>query len=448
MRRIGVLCLVSLLVACVCAACVCAPVAGAVGEALVYANNPYDAFNTLAGSLADRTVTSGADKQVAEWLQTKLVNMEYDAEVVSFAVEYDASDSLYETDVKQGTAYNVVAYKRSAQADAPLLVIGAPYDNERTLKVGGGSLGYDEALYSASSTATLLAVAAQLYGHALGFDVAFVFWGASYLVYKGTQAFLDSNTQPLLGYIDLSFVAGGDDLNIYYDETTRTYGQYVDAWLARFSDFAAVQHKPFDPGYATAEVAGYPYGHAGLGANALFLQAGVPSIHLFGYNWAKHCETTRGNDVNLTQNDNLNYVTNLYGEQALAQRMQLTADLVARLVLTDQNFAAALADSRADTTAMGLVSDAARYAFTYTMVGLVVLAVVVAGILLLRRSKAAGTPDFAVNSTFINGQSPADGNTDDVFGTDDAPIAGDSNDVGGEASPPDKDDFDDIFGEH
>ena len=451
MKRACLFGIVALLTVCVCLLGVVSPVAMAADTAMSYASNPYAAFNLLAGSMVDRTVTGGGDKQVADWLKNQLTEMGYSTEVVSFEVQYNASGSMYETDTVTGTAYNVIATTASSDADAPLLVIGAPYDNERNLKVGGEPLGYEEALYSASSAATLLSIAARLYGHTTSYRVAFAFWGASYFGYKGVEVFLQENTAPLLGYIDLSFVAGGDDLNIYYDEIERTHGNYVDAWLLRYAamqeEAIAVQHKPFDPGYTSPDVAGYPYGHVGLGANALFIQAGVPSIHLFGYNWAKHRETTRGADVNLTQNDSMSYVVSLYGDTALAARMKTAADMVTKLVLTDQDFAQSLSQAKQDGSVLGLASETAQKAFTYSLAGIVVLAVALAGVLLMRRSQKAGVPDFAVNSDFINGQQPDGdgGNTDDVFGTE--PIAGDSNDVGGDSTP-DKDDFDDIFGEH
>lgn len=446
MKKLSVLFLMATVLCLVVVYAVC-PVAQAATSAASFADDPYAAMEQLC-NFDNRTVGKNGATFAAEWLAAQLQELGYVANgnmVQSFKFTVNTSGSLYETEKTEIEACNVVAYKRSGNDNASLLVIGAGFDDEKTLQYGGTTLGLNEAINNASSAATLLSIAAQIADYNdLTFDIAIAFWGATYFEYQGAQAFLKDNQQTLLGYIDLSFVAGGDNLNIYYDETTRTHGNYIDTFLSRYG-FDGIEHKPFDPGYDSGSVADYPYGHIGLGANTLFMLQGVPSVHLFGYDWADHRESTRFADVAYTESDTLKNATDTYGKEFLSHRMLLVKNIVSQLVRQadlEQQFTAA----KKDATAIPLITSVARNAFSYSVVAVVVVAIVIAGILLTRRSKKAGKPDFSVNSEFVNGQQPeTDTKEEDVFAGESDTIIGEHSDVDTKS---DKDDFDDIFGEH
>lgn len=460
-RRAFSLLIVITLLSVVCVTSVFAPVAAAEGVTSSFAGVAYTEFESFASQFADRTVGTEFELAAANWLAQRLSAMGLVGKdggqaanmIVPFDFTYQQADGYYSTVEVKHSSSNVVAYLRSTAANAPLLVLAAPYSNELTYTIEGSAVGVEDAAYAASSVGCLLAVAARLTSStrmALPYDVAFAFMGAEYFNMAGTSSFLQTNVQPLLGAVYLSQVGVGDDLNVYYDEVKRTHAAYVDDIIGRYG--MAIQGRPFDPGYSVQVYGGdLPYAHVGIaGGNYLFMQAGVPSVHLFGYHWqgAASCESTTHADIVYTTDDTYAKFVQLYGREAISNRLDLCADLVSIVAMNGADTQAAFAKAQTDAGYQGLVSDAAYYALRWSVVGLAVVLAVVVAVLLVRRSRAAGTPDFSVNSEFINGRQEA---RDDVFG-ESAPIEGESGSVDEGAdneenkgnTPPDTND---IFGE-
>ena len=434
---------------------VCAPRSYAAADTTTDA---YALFATFAEDYSNRTVGTEYESAAAAWIARKLADMGYVAAdgtgVVAsmcrqFTFEYTETDDMYRSTTAKSSSYNVVAYKRSTVADAPLLVVAAPYGNEFSTMESGETLGFQDAAYSASSVAVLLSIAARLIVADLSFDVAFCAFGAEYYTFAGTAHFIEENTQSLLGAIYLSQIGVGDHLNVYYDEVSRTHQQFVDAFLSRF-DYE-VEHRPFNPGYSMQVYGGdLPYSHVGLvGGNSLFMAEDVPCMHLFGYNWAsgtKGSESATHGDIVFTQDDTFHHFVELYGEEAISARLNTTAELVSRLILQDKDYAAALTAAKGDTTYHALYTDTAREAFRWTLLGVAVAAAVIVAVMLLLRAKRAGVPDFSVNSDFLNGEPPAAG-TDTIF-DEFGSVEGNPSDVDTtddhSGDPPDSND---IFGE-
>lgn len=445
-----------------------APTASADADAYKYVD-AYKAFEDFA-VMSNRTVGTEYELAAANWLAQQLTALGYvNAEgsslsgdmCVPFTFSYKQSVNYFQSKEVTEHSYNVVAYKRCGRANAPLLVIAAPYSNELTYAYDGSAAKLEDAAYSASSAGVLLSVAAKLYAAKdLSYDVAFAFMGAEYFYSAGTKAFLRTNTQPLIGAIYLSQVGVGDHLNAYYDEVSTPHGDFVDGEAAKWSDYD-IQGKPFDPGY-TAQIYGgdLPYAHVGLsGGNYIFMQENVPAVHLFGYNWAGGAagsESATHGDIVFTEDDTFDNLVKLYGRDAIAKRLNDAADFVKILVLRDADFAAALSASANRPSYHPLVSDGMYYGLKWGLVGLVILVTVALALMLIRKSKEAGTPDFSVNSEFVNGQAADASSADDVFGEYGAPVEGDSADVDtGEGDDGDSDsnntgnppDTNDIFGE-
>ena len=440
------------------------PTASAEGIGAVSAyQDAYAAFTDFASLFSDRTVGTDYELAAANWLAQQLTSWGYTNAAGStdpkdmclpFSFTYTTTVNYYQSQDVTEHSYNVVAYKRCGVEGAPLLVIAAPYSNEKSYVLDDETLKCEDASYAASSVGTLLSIAVKLYSAHLSYDVAFAFMGAEYFYSAGTKQFLSSNTQPLLGAIYLSQVGLGDHLNVYYDEVTTSHGTYIDSVIAKWR--FDVDGKPFNPGYYSQVYGGdLPYAHVGLsGGNYLFMQKDVPSVHLFGYNWEggyTASESAVHGDIAFTSDDNLDNFLRLYGEEAVRARLNTASDLVKVLVLSDGDFAAALRDTGAQPSYHGLVSNAAYYALKYGMVGLALVVLTLVAVLLMRRSKGAATPDFSVNSTATD-STP----TDDVFGEYGGSFTGNSADVdtSDASSQSDSDnntgnppDTNDIFGE-
>jgi hypothetical protein len=426
----------------------------------------YRCFETYATQFADRTVGTDAERSAALWLATRLYSMGYatvdnaspdnvEAYCRSFTVTYADGEYLsYEE--KKLTSYDVVGYKRCGVEGAPLLVLAAPYSNEKSLSYGGKTLGYEDAAYSATSVGVLLSVAERLCAsEGLTYDVAIAFMGAEYFSFAGTDEFIKYNEQSLIGAIYLSQVGVGDHLNAYYDEVDTPHGDYIDAVIARFG--YDVHGKPFDPGYSASVYGGdLPYSHVGtMGGNCYFMAEGVPSVHLFGYNWvggADNAESAANGRLISTENDTLAEYLNRYSADVADARLTLASDLIVTLVNGNKDFAAALTASADKVTYHALLTDAAIWGFR---IAIVVAALAVAAILFFvfkRKTDAAGTPDYSVNSSTFDAQDAP--HADNIFGEYDV-VHGDNADVDQGTSSSDGDDnnggnppdTNDIFGE-
>ena len=470
MRRVFV-CIIVALLLCTVLATYCVPTAAAEQGAVSPYADAYTAFTYYANNYSNRTVGTGYELAAAKWLADRLTEWGYTdvggstdpADMcVPFTFTYDNSVGYYDKETVTEHSYNVVAYRRCGKADAPLLVIAAPMSNEKEYNLDGEALGYEDAAYSATSVGVLLSVAARLYAvKDLSFDVAFAFFGAEYFYLAGTKEFLKTNTQPLLGAVYLSQVGVGDHLNVYYDEVDTAHGDYMDSLIAKWQfDIAG---KPFDPGYYAQVYGGdLPYAHVGIsGGNYAFMQEDVPSVHFFGYNWAggvSSSESATKDDIVFTKDDNVQHFLALYGEDNVKARLGLAAEFVRVMVLSDGDLAAAMRESKAQPSYHGLISQATYQGLRWSLVGAAVVLAVVIACLLMRKSKAAGVPDFSVNSEFVNGRPTEARPADDVFGEYGSPLEGNAADVdreGAESGPSDTNDdntgnspdTNDIFGE-
>jgi len=414
------------------------PVASADAGAISVYQDAYLAFEHFATQFPDRTVGTDYELAAANWLAQQLTSWGYTNKAGStdakdmylpFSFTYQVTENYYQSKSVTEHSYNVVAYKRCGVEGAPLLVIAAPYSNEKSYVLDGETLQCEDAAYAASSVGALLSIAVKLHSAELSFDVAFAFLGAEYFYAAGTKEFLSSNTQSLLGAIYLSEVGLGDNLNVYYDEVDTAHGAYIDRVFAKWGyDIAG---KPFDPGYYAQVYGGdLPYAHVGIsGGNYFFMQQDVPTVHLFGYNWEggnASSESAKHGDIAFTADDNLDNFLRLYTEDAVRERLNLAADAVKVLVLSDGDLAAALKESKAQPSYHGLVSNAAYYGLKYGLAGLALVVLALIAVLLMRRSKGAATPDFAVNSDQMDAEARP---REDVFGEYGATIEGDSGDV-------------------
>lgn len=154
------------------------------------------------------------------------------------------------------------------------VVIGANYDNNFDGE-------YDGAISTGGPVAVLLALAQNLVGKELPFDIDIVFFGAGF--FKGTPYHMGSRkyTQNLLGdimlMINLSRL-GGDTTYIYSDEVKNKLEDY-------FVGLGGLKRLPKSLPHLVG-VDGpknYPYTHYGMiGNHSKFMQEGIPAVNLFG----------------------------------------------------------------------------------------------------------------------------------------------------------------------
>lgn len=427
----------------------------------------YDIYKNYCSQFKDRTPGSDGERQSAFYIMNQLYTLGYTAvDGTSSGVKEDTNPYLqnftfgYESDYlnEQGeyevinvSSTNVIAYKRSDVDNAKLLIIGCGYDNAYSLYDSYNTyepIQSEGAYEYSSAVATVLGIAKKLKKASLNFDVAFAFFGSDSLSHEGVSQFFKDNTQEIIGYINLTSIAAGDYLYAYCDDVSTSHGELVNEIITKFN--YDIKVAPFDKKITTNDSldSDRPYWHAGLDSiNSLFMERGIASISLFGYNWDSNCESKSHANIKGTGNDTFEFLDKYYGEDKITSRLNDARDLVVNTVLKNGELVTALESY--DTSYASMYGDAAYYGVSIGCIVIVIVLYIVGYSFANKKTTSAGTPDFSTNSTFLNGEGVD--NTDDVFGFDD-PVEGDRKDIDtdefsfGDSNKDDSDD-DDIFGE-
>lgn len=416
----------------------------------------YDTFATFSKEYRQRFAGSVGESNAAQYIANKLLSYGYvslDGDnsnasnlLQTFNGEMVIQNSqTFEYETQKFTSANVVAYKRCGNEKSKLLVLGCSYGNN----YGAGDIKNEGAYESSSAVATLLSIASKLKTTNLDFDLAFVFFGAEYANFSGSGSFLTTNKQPILGYIDIDAIGGGDDLYIFYDDVKTPHGQLIDGLISKFG--YDIKGAPFNKGlYApSTEVMDRPYFHKGLySANYLFMEKGIPCVHLFGYNWAEFGggESSVNPDIIGTENDNFEYMYARYGDEFIAKRLNLASEFVCTTVLKNTELATAF--EKYDNSYTSLYSNGVYWGIHFALILLAVILFVVGFVFASKKTQKVGSPDFATNSTFLNGNGADTGvqKSDDVFDFGNEPIISDNKDIDTQENSSGNSD-DDIFGE-
>ncbi|MBO4534961.1 MAG: hypothetical protein J5755_03375, partial [Clostridia bacterium] len=163
--------------------------------------DPYEGMAYFSNNYADRTECTDQEANAAQVLANALAQMGYvglDGNMIQeFTFRQEEADEsnllslLGGSKTVEYTSRNVVAIRRSTQANAPLLVLASNYGNVRSLEYGGTSMGGECVYETSSSVGLLMSLAHRLSasGVNLPYDLAFLFIGADYYGYYGADAF-------------------------------------------------------------------------------------------------------------------------------------------------------------------------------------------------------------------------------------------------------------------
>lgn len=432
----------------------------------------YDSYKVYCENYKDRTQGTQNELLAGYYLMRQLSKLGYTAVdgttsqinstenpyVQSFTDKIEDIDkTTNKSSYKNLSSANIVGYKRSAKQSAKLLVIGCAYGNLYAMLDANEKPIENEAAYeNSSAVATLLGIAKDLSTvNNLDFDVAIAFFGADAYSCLGAQNFVKNNKQEILGYINLSAVAGGDNLYAFYDDVPTAHGKLIDGIIDKFGyGFTKV---PYDKKVLDVSADGdeRPYFHIGLNsANYVFLEAGIPSVNIFGYNWSVGSESEKYANVIGTKNDSYQYMEEKYGKEKINDRLLTAKNLVVNTVIRNGELAESLEEY--DNSYTKLYSNATYYAVLFSCIGVVIVLFVVGAVLTNKRTLAAGNPDFSTNSKFLNGENDENANSEDIFGMHDGEqtnveIIGDKKDIDtteeNKSSSDNVSDDDDIFGE-
>ena len=225
-------------------------------------------LNEFVENSANRTAGSEGEKESANFIQTKLEELNIQPLYESYQQTFDYNNS---------TSQNVLGLIDNAAEK--YVVIGAHYDNVHRL---GESEGVND---NASGVITSLNLASYFSNSALNFNIIFAYFGAEEVGLVGSQYFLNNLDENILDniilYINLDSIGAGDYLYYYTYDAPTSYGNFIDNFASDYSITKLGSKRLF----SNRTTQGINYNHIGLNSdNANFIRRGINSLTFFAGN--------------------------------------------------------------------------------------------------------------------------------------------------------------------
>ncbi len=310
----------------------------------------------------DRTVATENEEKAGDYILSILEEMGYtvskDNGLTSFKQRFDYVDGI---NGNANIGYNIVARKDVSKA-TDFVIIACHYDNLTSYelydeKIGGSGAG------EATGVAVMLKLAYDLRYQQLPFNVVFVAFGGNQLGMYGSEKFISANKSIVdnaLLMINLDSVGVGDYLYAYCDEVSTEHEELVHS-VAEASglDVCRPPHDRKIVETAIKDDSKLPYHHKGLlSDNSVFLDYGVNTLNLFGYNWTGSGyggESEKYSDMVGTKKDTLDNYLARYGESG--QKKMSDATALVKSLLTNESFVAVMSSSAENKFDYGTLVD-------------------------------------------------------------------------------------------
>lgn len=307
-------------------------------DSQLYSSLTYTFLNEFVTANPKRAAGTQEEKDSAKWLASKFESIGYVTDVPTFQYNYD-SRILYSQNVIIKSGVNI--------GTKPIVFIGAHYDCAETSGQGAFDNG--------SGVATVFAIANDLKGKTLPFEIVYILFGAEEPGLVGSMAFVESLTQAqidrTLMMINIDTVAAGDYLYIYTEDVSTNFQDFIVSKSEGLSEFS-LNALPVSKSITTV-VGGYPAGtpymHIGqMSDHMSFRERGIPTAMFFSGNLSTqyygYVESAVNENIMHTENDLITVMDSMYGTEYIS-RMELTRKTVIAAV-TDSQFEAVMANAR------------------------------------------------------------------------------------------------------
>ncbi len=293
----------------------------------------------------DRTAGSEDEKKLADFIHQYLSTNENLVPKSNAYIEDGIQNFTFESTLtgKYETSQNVIFGYSSGEKNAKKVIIGCNYDaialknaeisEGEDSAIGNGSLVKTEGVNtSASSVATLLATSKFLNYNQINFDIEFVFFGAGESNYAGSKIYAngiaDENKSDILAMINFDNIALGENLYFYMDEIETKNSKFVgEVAYKNQLDISKVDTTHLAKIENIDNGLGLNYSHIAMESDAInFTKKGIPSINIFAGDYNSglivgRCEFLGKNVVSYTANDNIEYITENYGFDAVNKNL-------------------------------------------------------------------------------------------------------------------------------
>lgn len=332
------------------------------GSYVFDANYIFGIWQDFEECFPDRTCATEGEKAAAEYLAETLQGMGFDSKNGKYLQGF----SVYTEDSVDGGylsySQNVVGVKKAKNGSLKTLIIGAHYDNAYGLSNSLSRGAYD----NGSGVAATLALAYAIKNADLPYNVEIVFFGMEEAGCLGSSAYVSGMTEDeienTLMMINLDSISCGDNLYIFTDEIKRTHEEMFFESAARLG--GTLTEMPWDKmsnGYFRV-IDEKPFVHVGIQSdNAVFMAKGIPCTFFFGYNLSSKeningQESDGKTDIMHTENDTVESVIEIYGEEFVKDRFELVTSVIMTTV-TRADFVENAEYSKAHPTTVGFIYE-------------------------------------------------------------------------------------------
>ena len=312
-------------------------------EAILY---DYVTFN-------DRLPGSTGEKNAGDYIISYLNGTKctpYQNNYISDGIQTFSFESI--VDGLYHTSRNIIFNYDSSVATDKKVIIGCSYDAiaYKTNEYGEvlGVTASESVNGSAGSVALLLALAKYLPQNSYNFDIQFVFFGAGVSNNAGseffTQGISDEDAENILLMINLDNVAVGKDVYFYVDEIENDFSKYAAEFLYQ-NEYDLKKISLSNIGKVVLDKAddlGLQYTHISLLSNNVeFMKSGVLTMNIFAGDYSSgvtlgRCEHSGKEVVAFTQNDNITYIKETYGENSIKENLYTAFSSIEGLLLDSQ----------------------------------------------------------------------------------------------------------------
>lgn len=301
-----------------------------------YGDKIFGYMTELSQEYANRTMATDGEKKAAEYIASLMSGWGYVSDyetdgiqgLSSFKLGFNRYDG---SSVKDGVAYNVIFTKKAENSNGEILLT-CQYDNLYSEKGSDGEWQADGSYESGAAVAVMLTLAELFKDKNTEYDITFAFFTGGSYSWMGAKYFADNLKRADIDNIKLavnvSMMAGGDELYLYTGENETSYGNY----LSKAS--TGLTSNPLDKlvgNFVLEDDAIYSYSHIGMLGNQYYLMnKQIPVANYLSLNWScadnpMMTEMDGKSNVYHTKDDTLANMVERKGEEGIKK---MTNDVV------------------------------------------------------------------------------------------------------------------------
>lgn len=254
----------------------------------------------------DRTAFSQSEKDASSYLATLMTN-------ANLSFYKNQSTFINDFAVNKSKSQNVIGVKKSANANAKDIIIGAHYDN--AYSINGEQTKSNGVFDNASGLLCLVAIMNELKDVELPYNIIYIFYGAEEINLSGSKNFVSSLSS--LEKKNILFALNFDSIGIG-EETFYFSGDSNNAYKKIFKNNLQIEEMPIIRRLNfLSNFENFAYTHIGLMSdNATYLKNGIKCTTFFSGNLSHlgsgYVESVYHKNIMHTQNDNVEYILQTY----------------------------------------------------------------------------------------------------------------------------------------